>query len=295
MNYLKHIYITLILTALASCGSETDEPAPVGPQTPISFGNSVTAIETEDGAGSRAAVTGKEDMLSFCVYGAMYEYQNWNWNFSTYMISDEKVIPAKKDDSWVTENLYYWPDESKALIFFAFSPDTVEGLTVLNPEDEPYKIQFMYEPPSEPMKQVDLLISDSGLHSYDAINYGSEPGKKVPLTFYHRLIQVNFEVRGNTAGLATITLKNVYKKGIFHLLDKRWDYINDSNKSSYTIDVPADGKFNDNHRLMIIPQVTPHDCSLEISFRDGSPSRSIPFGGKFGNESGKAYRIVITV
>lgn len=295
MNYLKHIYITLILTALASCGSETDEPAPVGPQTPISFGNSVMAIETEDGAGSRAAVMEEEDMVSFCVYGQLFD----NGTFKGYMIPGERVTPAKKDDSWITENLYYWPDQSKGMSFFAYSPENVEGLKLLNPEQDPYNPRFEYEPPKDPKRQVDLLFANT--NPYAPINYGHEPGRKVALEFRHRLIQINFHVNGDASKLATITLNNVTKKGIFNFQGTQWwelPHNEADSRTSYTINVPADGNFGDDHRLMIIPQRTPHDCTLEITFRDGTPAKSIAFGNKELDPKhlgGMSYRIVITV
>lgn len=294
MNYLKHICAMLVLPAVAACSGEADEPVPAGPkQTAISFSHSVVAAEEDGASSSRAAVTEKEDMLSFCVYGALYE----NWHiFKGYLISGDRVIPAKKDDSWVTENLYYWPDQTMGMSFFAYSPENVEGLQLLNADEGPTNPRFSYEPPTDPKKQVDLMFANT--NPYAPINYGSEPGKRVPLTFRHRLIQVYFEVRGDASKVASITLKNVFRKGVFNFQGNQWwDIPRDDvdSKTSYTIEAPADGIFGDDQRLMIIPQVTPHDCTLEIAFRDGSPLRSVPFGGKFdpNHIGGKVYRVII--
>lgn len=295
MTYKKYLTATLIALPLLGCTDSADEPQPEPTQTAISFAHTIEAAAEADGT-SRAAVTEKEDMLSFCVYAQLFEYKDWNWNYKTYMISDERVIPTKKDNTWVTENLYYWPGKDLGLRFFAYSPDKAEGIRFINPDGDWYNQQFFYEPPTDPRKQVDLMFAKTG-HTTPPINYGEEPGRKVQMTFYHRLFQVNFEVNGDASQLSTITLKNIVKNGIFHLLDNRWEVnYDDSNKTSYTVNVPTDGNFGDDHRLMIIPQLTPHNCTLEISFRDGS-SRSIPFAFKFKGETsgGYVYRIVINL
>lgn len=293
MTYKKYLTATLIALPLLGCTDSTDEPQPESTQTAISFGHSIEAAAEADGS-SRAAVTEKEDIKAFRAYALMFEHGT----FIDFLFSDEKVIPAKADNTWVTEHLYYWPDKSKGLGFVAYSPEKVEGLTFVTPVSNVHNPQFTYEPPADPARQVDLLFAKTNL--YEHINYGSEPGRKVPLTFYHRLIQVYFEVKGDARRVASITMKNVFRRGTFNFIgDPWWDVDREGadSKTSYTVTVPDDGVLGDDQRLMIIPQVTPHDCTLEISFRDGTPARSIPFSFKLDtmHKGGKVYRIVINL
>lgn len=290
MNRKAYITLALAPLLLAACSSDADEPAPVAPQVPLSFSHSVEpALDSES---SRATVIEQDDVESFRVYGALYENRH---EFKGYMISGERVIPAKQDNTWVTEKLYYWPDTTKwGMAFFAYSPDIVKGLEIKDIESNPYSPSFIYEPPTDPREQVDLLFATTNPHA--PINYGSQLGKPVELQFFHSLMQVYFEIRGNAKRLTSITLKNVFKKGILNLQysHKWWDpWSIQDNITSYTIEVPVDGILGDDHRLMIIPQKTPYNCSIDITFRDGT-TKSIPFGDKFeAGPGGKVYRIIL--
>ncbi len=292
MNRKAYITLALAPLLLAACSSDADEPAPAAPQVPLSFSHSVEpALDSES---SRATVIEQDDVESFRVYGALYENRH---EFKGYMISGERVIPAKQDNTWVTEKLYYWPNQKDGLSFFAYSPDTVKGLEINDMDKDPRPSnEFTYEPPTDPKEQVDLLFAKT--NPYAAINYGDQPGRRVELQFFHSLMQVYFEIRGDAKKLASITLKNVFKKGILTIQYNHRYWLDgnfENNRTSYTIDVPEDGILCDDHRLMIVPLQTPGDCLIEITFRDGT-SKSIPFGHKFNNNDiGKVYRIILNV
>lgn len=289
----RKAYITFLLPALllAACSSDVDEPAPVKPQVALSFSHSVEAATEADG--SRAGVIEKDDIESFHVYGALYEN---NHIFKGYLFKDERAIPATKDNTWVTEKLYYWPDKTFGMSFVAYSPEYVKGLEVYDIETDPYNPRFMYEPPADPKEQVDLLFAST--NPYNPINYCDNPGVRVDMNFQHCLMQVYFDIRGDGRKLKSITLKNVFKKAILdlrysHLMWHPWNIEN--NNTSYTINVPEDGVLGDEHRLMIIPQYTSVQCTIDIAFRDGT-SKSIPFSGKFEtNAVGKVYRIILNM
>ncbi|MCM1355949.1 MAG: fimbrillin family protein [Staphylococcus sp.] len=272
---IKKIQLSLLLAPclLAACG-DADEPSlPVAPppgetQVAIGFTSTVEGISDPEVTASRSGIV--KDVESIRVYAVQW---NSDGKIDGYLMEDELVSHAK-DGTWTTSVPYYWPDSTKTLSFFAYSPSNLKW-EYRNPGSDPYQTQFFYEPPLDPKDQVDIITSAI----INKINYSATPSKKVDLHFGHRLAQVVFDVKGDASQLRSITLKNVIGCGLYNF-GESWDTHTYSDCIvSYTVDVPPDGKFGDDQRLMIIPQQTKPGCTIDVKYNDGT-TKSVDFAWK---------------
>lgn len=270
---VKKISLSLLASCLlAACGA-TDEPSPVTPppaetQVAIAFTSTVEGMSDPAAGVSRSGIV--KDVESIRVYATQW---NSDGKIDGYLMENELVSHAK-DGTWTTSVPYYWPDSTKTLSFFAYSPANLDWEYHKSGSD-PYQTQFFYRPPLDPKDQVDIITS-AIVHN---INYASNPGKKVDLHFGHRLAQIVFDVKGDASQLKSITLKNVIGCGLYNF-GESWDTHSYTDCIvSYTVDVPADGKFGDDQRLMIIPQLTQPGCTIDVKYTDGT-TKSVDFAWK---------------
>lgn len=272
---MRFTFPLLILCLMSSCANgANDEPTPVSGNVPISF--DISAERVEPSAASRGTTIGfPSDMSEFRLFAALWDkIDNGSYRFMGYEI-DNEMVTRGSDNEWATSIPYYWPLGNRYLTFFAYYPAEIEGWRIGNPHSSPEEIRFYYTPPADSKDQHDVLFA----FNHEMMNYSGNPSKRVKLTFTHILANIRLNIVGDATQVRYITLKNFYGSGGYHPggggVLYNWDYNDFENTApaplvNYTVEVPENGILSDTHSLIIIPQQTREDSSIEVTMRDGT-------------------------
>lgn len=262
----KHLVLLAAAVTLAGCSGDPAGEPPV-PRTgaPIRF-----AAMTGD---SRATVIHESDIESLRLFA--YQYTD-NTSTNIY-IPGELVYPVGNGD-WMTRKPYYWPEEPRALSFMAYTPADVDNFSISNGwETDITKVYFYYYCPTDPGKQTDILFAID----LRKVNHGGTD-TRVQLWFNHIFAGVKFRINGIDPKLVeSVTLKGIYAEGLYYPSWNNWHFYNlngeNSQKADYSLTIGPDGEISDSDTMMIIPQTTPGDATIEVRLRDGTV-KSQPFG-----------------
>jgi hypothetical protein len=155
-------------------------------------------------------ISSKDGISDFAVWA---NYKNPNNEIIEYF---SNVQYKKADDGifYPVNNAeeYYWPGNG-TLSFYALANAPEEALT-LNMESGILK-SFSYTVPSDPVNQGDILLATASA--------AGNSNTSVPLKFDHIMSAVNIKVGSIAKGeIRSITLKNVYNKGTYHVEQGVW-------------------------------------------------------------------------
>lgn len=206
--------------------------------------------------------------------GTMYE----SFGVSAYLYetwSEQKLMPLYFYDltatkSGETYNLiqpYYWPGGASNMKFFAYAPkgDANYKFSEKNKVGSPL---INITIPSDVADQKDLLVAQSGEVKSNAYS-------TLPLTFNHALTAVRFVCGEDMKKgvVKSISLKNVYSKGIYNMGAQKCSNIATTATFSQTLDktitgAPGEAITNDAQTFMMIPQTLPSNAMIEVVFED---------------------------
>ena len=192
---------------------------------------------------------------------------------------DNKQLPnyfynataSKSANSYVLASDYYWPGNTYNMKFFAYAPMDNASYT-LSGKEQPGAPVVSVTIPSDVSKQQDLLVARTEELS-GAYN------QEVALVFQHALTAVRFVCAdGMQKGtIKTVTLKDVYSVGKYHMEDNSWKDVNTPTSFSQTLTKQVEGTDNEvitteAQTFMMVPQTLPDGAQLEVVFVDENQS-----------------------
>lgn len=219
-----------------------------------------------------SVVSSKDGINEFSVWAnykiseteTMGYFSNVNYKKSTNGI----FYPTKAADE------YYWPGNG-TLNFYALANAPENNFTA-NIESGILK-SFFYTVPSDPVNQGDILLATASA--------AGNSNTSVPLKFDHIMSAVNIKVGSIVAGeIRSITLKNVYNKGTYHVEQGVW-VVDKNSVSDFSVKMEG-GKFvstgtaaegtlinTSDATFMFIPQNPGDDAEIVIEFYDNTTNR----------------------
>lgn len=196
---------------------------------------------------------------------------------NTFYMDDEVTY---RSEIWSTDNVYYWPGETRTLQFFAWAP-VEAGLTA---PTAPGGTRLAYTVPDEATEQKDIVVATT-----DKIPGNSN--KAVSLSFRHICTAVKF-VTGSQMQAGTIesvALTGVRNTGTYDMATDTWDFSETVGNFSQELNKSMSGKETSGSEVtalegtfMMLPQTLPEGAKVQVVFRsDATGSRILeaPVGG----------------
>ena len=186
-----------------------------------------SAGESYGPATKGSVVSSKEGISDFAVWA------NYKKSDTETMSYFSNVNYAKADDGIFypvnATDEYYWPGAG-TLNFYALANAPESGFTA-NIESDVLK-SFSYTVPTDPTEQGDILLASASA--------AGNSNASVPLTFDHIMSAVNIKVGAIVVGeIRSITLKNVYNKGTYHVEQGVW-VVDKSSVADFTVKMEGD-------------------------------------------------------
>ena len=203
-------------------------------------------------------------------------YESFGVSAYLYNTWDEKELmplyfydltATKAGETYNLDQTYYWPGGANNMKFFAYAPkgDANYKFSEKNKVGSPL-IDITI--PSDVADQKDLLVAQSGEVKSNAYS-------TLPLTFNHALTAVRFVCGEDMKKgvVKSISLKNVYSKGIYNMGAQKCSNLASTATFSQTLDntvtgTPGEAITNDAQTFMMIPQTLPSNAVLEVVFVD---------------------------
>lgn len=192
-----------------------------------------------------------------------------SWNESRLPNYFYNSTATKNGNAYTLPSTYYWPGVSYKLKFFAYAP-VGKGQYLLSESDYPGSPTLDVTIPGDVNDQADLLVAKT-----EELN--GNHGNAVPLAFHHALTAVRFECGSDMQEgiFKSISLKNVYSKGVFNLETLSWNHIDSQTSFSQTLNKATSGRSgetltSDAQTFMMIPQTLPEGAQLEVVFTDNT-------------------------
>lgn len=177
---------------------------------------------------------------------------------------------ASKSGSYYTlSSTYYWPGSSYKMRFFAYAPKD-DGNYMLSGSTQAGSPTISVTIPGSVDDQKDLLVAKTD-------EQAGNTNIAVTLTFNHALTAVRFvcgdDMQGGT--VKSISLKNVYSKGIYNMGTQSWSNVGTPTTFSQELNKATTGTADealttDAQTFMMVPQTLPAGAQLEVVFTDNS-------------------------
>lgn len=178
---------------------------------------------------------------------------------------------TKSGASYSLASDYYWPGKSYNMKFFAYAP-TGNSSYALSGKEQTGAPTVSVTIPTNVVDQKDLLVANT-------TELSGDQNTAVPLTFQHALTAIRFVCGdGMQKGtIKTVTLKNVYSKGIYNMGDNTWGSFSEPTSFAQTLTKKVEGAANEEitteaQTFMMVPQTLPEGAQLEVVFVDEAQS-----------------------
>ena len=230
--------------------------------------NGIHSAGESYGPATKGSVVSSKDGISEFAVWANYkksdtETMSYFSNVNYAKAADGIFYPVNATDE------YYWPGAG-TLNFYALA-NAPESDFKVNIESDVLK-SFTYTVPADPVNQGDILLASASA--------SGNSNSSVPLTFDHIMSAVNIKIGSVVVGeIHSITLKNVYNKGTYHVEQGVW-VVDKTSDDDFTVKMEG-GKFvstgsnpsgtpvnSDDATFMFIPQNPGDDAEMVIEFYD---------------------------
>lgn len=266
-----------------STRSTTDSDTPQGTVTALQGGSiplylhtlytDSIALPSSDSRSDRGVLTRatpiKDDNMYESFGVSAYSYTgSWDESQTTpnYFYN---ATASKSGGSYTLSSTYYWPGSSYKMKFFAYAP-TANGQYVLSGRTQAGSPTISVTIPSDVNDQKDLLVAKTD-------ELSGNTNTAVALTFNHALTAIRFvcgdDMQGGT--VKSVSLKNVYSKGTYHMGTQSWSNIGTPATFPQTLNKSTTGTAGealttDAQTFMMVPQTLPDGAQLEVVFTDNS-------------------------
>ena len=176
---------------------------------------------------------------------------------------------SKSDGGYTLSSTYYWPGSSYKMKFFAYAP-TANTQYVLSGRTHAGSPTISVTIPGDVNDQKDLLVAKTD-------ELAGNTNTAVALSFNHALTAIRF-VCGDDMQVGTVksvSLKNVYSKGTYHMGTQSWSNVGTPATFPQTLNKSTTGTAGealttDAQTFMMVPQTLPDGAQLEVVFTDNS-------------------------
>lgn len=148
------------------------------------------------------------------------------------------------DGFFTSATEYYWPGDNTELTFYAYSPANPGGEVTLTETD---KSMTDFSPATSLGDQIDFVTA------YATGNKSANETAGVPLTFNHRLVQIEVRAKSDnnvyTFAISGVRIGEPKSKGSFDFTTNNWTLAND--KAIYT-DTYTDAKVLDSNAVSVM-------------------------------------------
>jgi hypothetical protein len=180
---------------------------------------------------------------------------------TTILFDEVNTRPSSDNSTWVysSGNIYYWPGDAFTLDFYAVAPADVVTSNGFSYANDDTRNEFTYIVPSSPDKQQDLMVASET----KVKGNNNEP---VGLAFEHICAAVEFNV-GNADDFSG-TIDEVRISGIANTATYTFGsgWSTPSGSATYTIKPGTGNTFDDDQRLILLPQKLGSDAKIEIDY-----------------------------
>ena len=222
--------------------------------------------KTDGDAATRAATIATGSMYDSFGLTAFCYTDSWNNSLQPYF--HDVTVSRSGEGHYETPTTYYWPGASYNMRFFAYAPKG-NSYYVFSSKDQTGAPTLTVTVPSDVAQQEDLLVADSK-------ELKGDHNTSLPLTFNHAMTAVRFvcgdDMQAGT--IKSISLKNVYSKGVYDLAAQSWT-MDTPASFSQTLDKVTTGTAGEAltaaaQTFMMIPQTLPEGATFEMVFTDDS-------------------------
>ena len=176
---------------------------------------------------------------------------------------------SKSDGGYTLSSTHYWPGSSYKMKFFAYAP-TANTQYVLSGRTHAGSPTISVTIPGDVNDQKDLLVAKTD-------ELAGNTNTAVALSFNHALTAIRF-VCGDDMQVGTVksvSLKNVYSKGTYHMGTQSWSNVGTPATFPQTLNKSTTGTAGealttDAQTFMMVPQTLPDGAQLEVVFTDNS-------------------------
>lgn len=227
-----------------------------------------------EGTVTRAVPVSDSTMYATFRVSAYVYARDDTWNGSQLPNYMYDIAFDRNGTVWQPASVYYWPGADYYIRFFAYAPKNTAYVFSENTRPGPPVIKCTI--PADVSEQDDLLVAGSG-------ELSGNLNTDFPLVFKHALTAIRF-VCGTDMGTGTIrsiSLKNVYGKGTYHM--ESTDWMPESNSLitfTQTLNKSTTGTTGEAltvaaQTFMMIPQTLPQNAQIEIRFYDGTTDHTL--------------------
>ena len=266
-----------------STRSSTDTDTPQGTVTALQGGDSTPlylhtlytdsiALPPSDSRPDRGVLTRATPIKDVNMYESFgvsaYSYTG-SWSEDKTPNYFYNATASKSDGGYTLSSTHYWPGSSYKMKFFAYAP-TANTQYVLSGRTQAGSPTISVTIPSDVNDQKDLLVAKTD-------ELAGNTNTAVALSFNHALTAIRF-VCGDDMQVGTVksvSLKNVYSKGTYHMGTQSWSNIGTPATFPQTLNKSTTGTAGealttDAQTFMMVPQTLPDGAQLEVVFTDNS-------------------------
>lgn len=265
-----------------STRSTTDTDTPQGTVTALQGGNTPLYLHTlytdsialppSDSRPDRGVLTRATPIKDANMYESFgvsaYSYTG-SWSEDKTPNYFYNATASKSDGGYTLSSTYYWPGSSYKMKFFAYAP-TANTQYVLSGRTHAGSPTISVTIPGDVNDQKDLLVAKTD-------ELAGNTNTAVALSFNHALTAIRF-VCGDDMQVGTVksvSLKNVYSKGTYHMGTQSWSNVGTPATFPQTLNKSTTGTAGealttDAQTFMMVPQTLPDGAQLEVVFTDNS-------------------------
>ncbi|MCE8973430.1 fimbrillin family protein [Bacteroides fragilis] len=265
-----------------STRSTTDTDTPQGTVTALQGGNTPLYLHTlytdsialppSDSRPDRGVLTRATPIKDANMYESFgvsaYSYTG-SWSEDKTPNYFYNATASKSDGGYTLSSTYYWPGSSYKMKFFAYAP-TANTQYVLSGRTHAGSPTISVTIPGDVNDQKDLLVAKTD-------ELAGNTNTAVALSFNHALTAIRF-VCGDDMQVGTVksvSLKNVYSKGTYHMGTQSWSNVGTPTTFPQTLNKSTTGTAGealttDAQTFMMVPQTLPDGAQLEVVFTDNS-------------------------
>lgn len=265
-----------------STRSTTDTDTPQGTVTALQGGNTPLYLHTlytdsialppSDSRPDRGVLTRATPIKDANMYESFgvsaYSYTG-SWSEDKTPNYFYNATASKSDGGYTLSSTYYWPGSSYKMKFFAYAP-TANTQYVLSGRTHAGSLTISVTIPGDVNDQKDLLVAKTD-------ELAGNTNTAVALSFNHALTAIRF-VCGDDMQVGTVksvSLKNVYSKGTYHMGTQSWSNVGTPATFPQTLNKSTTGTAGealttDAQTFMMVPQTLPDGAQLEVVFTDNS-------------------------
>jgi len=265
-----------------STRSTTDTDTPQGTVTALQGGNTPLYLHTlytdsialppSDSRPDRGVLTRATPIKDANMYESFgvsaYSYTG-SWSEDKTPNYFYNATASKSDGGYTLSSTYYWPGSSYKMKFFAYAP-TANTQYVLSGRTHAGSPTISVTIPGDVNDQKDLLVAKTD-------ELAGNTNTAVALSFNHALTAIRF-VCGDDMQVGTVksvSLKNVYSKGTYHMGTQSWSNVGTPATFPQTLNKSTTGTAGealttDAQTFMMVPQTLPDGAQLDVVFTDNS-------------------------